>query len=180
MQPSGLYMEYNFISKDSQASIVSELDQGIWRTDLKRRTQHYGSRYDYKKRQPVYDVPPISGSVVENVVNILNPNFQALSGGKSITSVIVNEYMSKQCIAAHTDSPYYGDVVMTLSLGDSTVMTFRKDGDTFPVLLEAGTAVAMTGDVRHNWTHETQSITQDGYRRISVTARCENNLMNKI
>lgn len=173
MVPSGLYVTKNFISQEVQDALMADIDSGEWRTDLKRRTQHYGSRYDYKKKRPVYDVPPITGSSPERAIYMLNPNFQILSGGRSITSVIVNEYTTKQSISAHIDSPYYGEVVMTLSLGGSTVMTFRNGVQVFQVQLDSGDAVALTGDIRHNWTHETQAVNSPGYRRISVTVRCE-------
>ncbi len=39
-----------FISVQEQDLLVSQIDQQSWLTDLKRRVQHYGYKYDYKVR----------------------------------------------------------------------------------------------------------------------------------
>jgi len=49
--PDGLTYRENYISEDEAGRLVQEIDAAPWRTDLKRRVQHYGYRYDYKARQ---------------------------------------------------------------------------------------------------------------------------------
>jgi hypothetical protein len=49
--PDGLTYLENYILGDEADRFVQEIDAAPWRTDLKRRVQHYGYRYDYKSRQ---------------------------------------------------------------------------------------------------------------------------------
>ena len=49
--PNGLTYLENYISDAEADRCVQEIDAAPWRTDLKRRVQHYGYRYDYKSRQ---------------------------------------------------------------------------------------------------------------------------------
>ena len=49
--PDGLTYLENYISEDEADWLVQEIDAAPWRTDLKRRVQHYGYRYNYKSRQ---------------------------------------------------------------------------------------------------------------------------------
>ena len=45
--PDGLTYLENYIQEDEAERLVREIDAAPWRTDLKRRAQHYGYRYDY-------------------------------------------------------------------------------------------------------------------------------------
>lgn len=47
---SGLTYISDFISVQEQDLLLSQIDQQSWLTDLKRRVQHYGYKYDYKAR----------------------------------------------------------------------------------------------------------------------------------
>jgi len=49
--PDGLTYLENYVPEDEADRLVQEIDAAPWRTDLKRRVQHYGYRYDYKARQ---------------------------------------------------------------------------------------------------------------------------------
>lgn len=49
--PNGLTYLENYISEDEASRLVQEINAAPWRTDLKRRVQHYGHRYDYKARK---------------------------------------------------------------------------------------------------------------------------------
>lgn len=48
--PSGVMYFDAFISPEEQATLTAMLDNGTWSTELKRRVQHFGYRYDYKAR----------------------------------------------------------------------------------------------------------------------------------
>src|SRR5258708_6802637 len=41
----------DFLSASEQDAVLREVDLQTWLTDLKRRVQHYGYRYDYKARR---------------------------------------------------------------------------------------------------------------------------------
>ena len=44
----GLYYFYGFLNKHDQRALIECIDAKPWRTDLERRVQHYGWRYDYR------------------------------------------------------------------------------------------------------------------------------------
>ena len=44
----GLSCMTDYISADREQALLSALDQHDWLSDLKRRVQHYGYKYDYK------------------------------------------------------------------------------------------------------------------------------------
>lgn len=175
VSPLGLFVSPNFVTPESNPRCLALIDSGKWREDLGRLTQQYGARYNYSSRKLDYDVPPIAGSVVEPIVQMLQPTFATLSksvGGKEqIEQVIVNDYQPGQKISKHTDSPLFGPVVMTYTIGTGTIVTFKRAGHrSFKVEAENGTVLAMTGESRDLWTHETAPIAAGG-RRVSVTFR---------
>jgi hypothetical protein len=47
----GLYICENIITEDEEHNLLCEINKKIWLTDLSRRVQHYGYKYDYKKRK---------------------------------------------------------------------------------------------------------------------------------
>ncbi len=48
--PSGLLYIPNYIDASAEQELVDTIDAQPWITELKRRVQHYGWRYDYKAR----------------------------------------------------------------------------------------------------------------------------------
>ena len=50
--PDGLILHKNFLSNDEEAKLVAIIYKMKWQTTIKRRrTQHYGSVFDYKRRR---------------------------------------------------------------------------------------------------------------------------------
>ena len=46
----GLAMHQNFVTPEEAAAIISHVDSAPWDTTIKRRTQHYGRRFDYRNK----------------------------------------------------------------------------------------------------------------------------------
>jgi hypothetical protein len=44
----GLQYVPEYISKDQESDLIRSINSNPWLTDLRRRVQHYGWRYDYK------------------------------------------------------------------------------------------------------------------------------------
>ncbi len=175
----GLIYVPDFLSETQERQIVAAIDDGPWRTDLKRRVQHYGWRYDYKARE------------IDMSMRLGPLPAWAMLLAKRLNSegylphlpdqVIVNEYVGKQGISRHTDcTPCFDDGIAMLSLLESWEMIFRdsRRGSTIKVnkVLEQRSVTIMAGEVRYHWTHEIPSrLTEPGglqrHRRISVTFR---------
>jgi len=47
---AGLSYVADYVSPAEQADLLNSIDQQLWLNELKRRVQHYGYKYDYKKR----------------------------------------------------------------------------------------------------------------------------------
>ncbi|MDB4430906.1 alpha-ketoglutarate-dependent dioxygenase AlkB [Pseudomonadales bacterium] len=170
----GLVYIPNYISVENEAYMLKTADEAVWDTTLKRRTQHYGWRYDYKARKVTQEmklgalphfVSRIAKSVVWNGLAMQEPD-----------QAILNEYQVGQGIGFHIDcEPCFGDKIFSLSLGSSAVMNFKRGDTKRSILLEPRSLLMMYGDARHLWQHSIPSRKSDNgiarTRRVSVTLR---------
>ena len=177
----GLEYYSSFISNLEQQNILNLIDKQIWLDDLKRRVQHYGYKYDYKKRS--IDKSMLLGEI-PNWCNIISKKMQ----DKGIIDfvpdqVIVNEYLPGQGISNHIDcEPCFNDTILSLSLASSCIMQFTNKNnmqEIIPVLLEPCSLVVLKEDARYNWMHGIKSVKTDSFygqkltrkRRVSLTFR---------
>lgn len=178
---SGLKYIPDFITSQEEQDLLTAINNEKWLADLKRRVQHYGYKYDYKKRSLDYsmfigEIPQWTKVVADRIVE------QGLMK-KTPDQVIVNEYLPGQGIADHIDcEPCFEDTIISLSLGSQCIMDFKnKDNkkEKQEVLLEAKSLVVITGEARYNWTHGIPSREKDKWlgryiarrTRVSLTFR---------
>lgn len=170
----------DYISADEAEKLLLAIDQQIWSTQLKRRVQHYGYQYDYKKR--LID-PAMNLGALPNWAQDIAERF-TLEGltEKNPNQVIVNEYQPGQGIANHIDCvPCFGNTIVSLSLGGTCVMEFThgKTKDKIPVLLLPRSIIILQGAARYEWQHGIVARKTDKYqgrefvrtRRVSLTFR---------
>jgi len=180
MDISGLIYHKNYITSSEHDTLLATIDGQIWMTDLKRRVQHYGYRYDYRARATTTD--RYLGALPDWLM-VLG---KKLHGDRLIpaipTQVIINEYLAGQGIAPHVDcEPCFGDTIISLSLGSSCVMNFAhlKSDIEIPILLEPCSLVIMQAESRYLWKHGIPARKNDIFagktihrqRRVSVTFR---------
>ena len=148
---SGLLYIPNFVSVEEQVMLLEVINKQVWLSDLKRRVQHYGYKYDYKRRnidQSMFlgKLPEWTKFITDRLISqnlIQNPD-----------QLIVNEYLVGQGISDHIDcEPCFGETIISLTLGSTCVMNFKNGSDKVEVLLEKGSLVVLTGDARYKWTH---------------------------
>ena len=180
MSPPGCYIVPNFIDDDQEAALLRTIDRQPWLSDLKRRVQHYGYRYDYRFRDisgadKLGEIPDWLSEIGRILVR--NGHYST-----EPDQVIINEYLPGQGIAAHIDRQHcFADRVATVSLGSQCVMRFenRQLGEKIDVELPPRSLAMITGDSRYNWTHAIaarKSDVIDGVRvprrrRVSLTYR---------
>lgn len=172
LQINGLEYTPNFISVDDECALLAQIDKQPWFTDLKRRVQHYGYKYDYKARAVTQD--SYLGPLPEWLLSIANKlSFKP-------DQAIVNEYLPGQGISAHIDcQPCFGNTIASLSLGSSVMMQFAKDGQKEELYLAPRSLIILSGQSRHQWTHAIPARKSDVVngiklprdRRVSVTFR---------
>ena len=178
--PDGLTYLENYISDDDADRLVQEIDAASWRTDLKRRVQHYGYRYDYKARQARREdylgpLPELFQQLAERLTS--EGHFQAVPD-----QLIINEYQPGQGISAHIDcQPCFGETIASLSLLSACVMRFASPAHSqqMELHLKPASLLVLKADARHMWTHAIPSRKTDVVegqkhvrcRRISLTFR---------
>jgi alkylated DNA repair dioxygenase AlkB len=163
-----------------EAELLARIDVAPWSSELRRRVQHYGHRYDYGRRSVAgrAPAPPLPGWVVELAERLHREGVMASPADQ----VIVNEYLPGQGISAHVDCvPCFGPDVAAISLGSACTMDFTslEGGVKVPVRLEPGSLCVMTGPARYEWRHaiaaRKSDLTDTGRiprgRRVSVTFR---------
>jgi alkylated DNA repair dioxygenase AlkB len=173
---AGLRYYPGLLSEEEQAEILRQIDSLPWQSDLKRRVQHYGYKYDYKARS-------INHSMRVGQL----PNFARQIGQRLLDlslisempdQMIANEYRPGQGITAHVDcEPCFKDTIVTVSLGSVYTMDFicLETQEVQSVRLELGSALIIRGDARYKWMHRIRSrMNDDGIprgRRVSLTFR---------
>jgi alkylated DNA repair dioxygenase AlkB len=178
--PDGLTYLENYISEDEANRLVQEIDAAPWCTDLKRRVQHYGYRYDYKARQALREdylgpLPEVFQQLAQRLTD--ERHFQSLPD-----QVIVNEYEPGQGISAHIDcEPCFGATIASLSLLSACVMRFSSQAYSrqMDLYLQPASLLVLNGDARHFWTHAIPARKTDVIegqkhrrsRRLSLTFR---------
>ena len=175
----GLRVVDAFLSRDAQAALADVIDRGEWLTDLRRRVQHYGYRYNYARRNVE---SAFLGPLPEWAAALARRLHQDGYTPTVPDQLIVNEYEPGQGIAAHVDCiPCFGDVILSVSLLSACVMQFThiESREQVPILLEPGSLLVMQGEARYRWKHGIAARKSDTYqgrkitraRRLSLTFR---------
>jgi alkylated DNA repair dioxygenase AlkB len=182
-QISGLKIYFDFITKDEEKQLLACIDKNEWLSDLKRRVQHFGYKYDYKARRidKTFYIGEIPNWITFLCSRLQDQNIIYFNPDQAI----INEYIDDQGIAAHIDcEPCFGDIIISISLGGQCVMNFQRDAttkeqDKIPLLIPPRTLIVMTGESRFKWYHGIPPRKSDKFneqihkrqRRVSITFR---------
>lgn len=177
----GLSYVADYITEEAQTWLLAKVDNGLWLDDLKRRVQHYGFKYDYRKRK--VDMSMHVGQLPYWLERLSQKLHRDGYMPEIADQVIVNEYLPGQGISAHIDcEPCFKDTIVSMSLASSCVMYFTNKLDhtlKIPVLLEPRSIVVLTGQARYEWLHSITARRYDEWesnrlergRRVSLTFR---------
>lgn len=175
----GLIIIEDFISDFEHDKLLVEIDKLDWSSELKRRVQHYGYKYNYKSRtinSQMKSLPfpkwaiEVAAKLEENAI------FKSLPD-----QLIINEYLPGQGISSHIDcEPCFSDIVVSISLNSTCIMKFsRENREDVDVILKPKSAIVLTEDARYKWKHSIPSRKSDDIngkkikrsRRLSLTYR---------
>lgn len=177
--PGLRYIEH-YLTEAEEAELLAVVDEQPWLSDLSRRVQHYGWRYDYSSRsidpdQYLGPLPVWAATLAERL---------KLDGylAQVPDQLIVNEYQPGQGIAPHIDCiPCFGEVIVSVSLGSACLMDFTSvdTRETHALLLEPGSLLLLAQDARYRWQHgiarrksdRIDGVTYLRSRRVSLTFR---------
>ena len=177
---SGLTYIPDFISAQEQDFLLAQIDQQAWLTDLKRRVQHYGYKYDYKARAVSSDA--YLGPLPDWVLSVSKKLHNASIFPSAPDQVIVNEYLPGQGISAHIDCvPCFADIIASLSLNSPCIMELSnpKTGEKNSIILEERSLIVLSDSARYEWQHAIPARKSDiinglkteRTRRVSLTFR---------
>jgi alkylated DNA repair dioxygenase AlkB len=177
----GLRYLPDYLSPEEAERHLAAVDASPWLTELQRRVQHYGWRYDYRRR--VVDPSLYLGPLPEWARELAERLYHDGLVEAVPDQLIVNEYEPGQGIAPHVDCvPCFGPTVLSLSLGAACRMEFTEPETRAKesLLLEPGSLLVLQRDARYRWQHSIaarKSDPNDGGpnrprgRRISLTFR---------
>ncbi|TAM27081.1 MAG: alpha-ketoglutarate-dependent dioxygenase AlkB [Rhodanobacter sp.] len=173
--PPGLEVIPEYISALEEKELLAAVDSALWLTDLRRRVQHYGWKYDYKAREVTRasylgPLPPWAAKLAQRLLREgLMPELP--------DQVIVNDYQANQGISKHVDcKDCFRGPIITISLLESWGMVFRSPrGEKHEEILMRRSAAVLDGPSRNVWTHEIplRKKEKSGLRgrRVSLTFR---------
>src|SRR5262249_27603509 len=133
----GLRYLPDFITPQQHDALLRHINAQPWLTELRRRVQHYGWRYDYKAR--AVDVSMRLGPLPDWALDIIRLIRERGLTDEEPDQVIVNEYEPGQGIAPHVDCvPCFTGTILSLTLGSACVLDFKhkKTRQAVPLLLE--------------------------------------------
>ncbi|QED23056.1 alpha-ketoglutarate-dependent dioxygenase AlkB [Candidatus Deianiraea vastatrix] len=156
----GLSYATNYITLEQEQFLIDRIDKQPWLSDLKRRVQHYGYKYDYKARRIT---PDLKIADVPAWLQIL-PSFD---------QVIINEYRAGQGITPHIDCiPCFGDTICIVSLLEDCEMILENAGVKHSIILHQKSLLKLEGEARYKWKHSIpQRKSNINNRRVSITYR---------
>jgi len=201
---SGLTLYRNFVSLAEEQEILRFLNDPSrcsWRTDLSRRTMHFGGTYclmpsktqsgDQSSKPQILQAPPMPVELSWLIQRMVDA--RVFPSDKRPQYCIVNEYTGAQGISAHTENFQFGEPVVGLSLllacpirfieltrpFDGSVRSGKagkadKTGKKVDVQLPGRSLLVMRGESRWKWQHEilrSKKGRGDGWKRVSLTFR---------
>ena len=165
------------VTEAGATEMLEAIDQEEWSSEIGRRVQHYGYRYDYRGKAAPTPTTPFP-DWAEELCRSVKPYFETAP-----TQCIINEYSPGQGIGMHSDAPTFGAIVVSITLGSAWEMRFRharahryeRDGldDDERAVLPVGSALILSGRARSEWMHGIcrKHSTAEAGRRVSATFR---------
>lgn len=169
----GLYYHQNVIPKSAQDELLrffegikeepASEDSGsplFWEKAgiASRKVLHFGYQYPYNralKLIPTHPIPEIiQRLLIEPLQNL--PGVKGPDGDWLPDQVIINRYLCKQGIGAHTDhKKLFQDRIVCVTLGEPADMLFKHmELENCTIGTEPGSVYVMTGKARWEYTHE--------------------------
>ncbi len=167
----------DFVTPAEEDRLLLRIGQAPWMTELSRRVQHYGYRYDYRGASR-----PVPATPFPRWAEAMADRLRAHFAGALPVQCIVNEYRPGQGIGMHADHRDFGPVVASLSLAADWPMRFHRragryvrgglPGDDVAVLPRRSVLV-LAGTARRDWMHgiDPADTARGTATRVSATFR---------
>lgn len=173
-RPDGLVYKANFLSVEDERELLDYLveDSATWNTAgprANRVVKHYGYNYPYSRKLELTlaePIPPIIVKIIQQLRTI--PELRDFEPDQAI----INRYLTGEGISKHIDhTELFGDTVVSVSIGCSANMRFRKDNAVHDQTVQRRSLYAMQRAARYEWTHEMCKSKAQCSTRFSITFR---------
>ncbi|KAL4488885.1 hypothetical protein ABPG72_005672 [Tetrahymena utriculariae] len=177
-QVQGLTYIDSILTEEEEVFILKEVYESDWNTQIKRRTQHYGYKYDYTVKS--IDKNMFLGALPKYAINLC----QRLIDEKIIKvmpdQMIINEYLPGQGINPHIDkTDIFGETIFSISLGSGCIMKLTCDETEIDIYLKRRSILILEDKARYNFKHSIPSRKSDKINgktiqrstRVSLTFR---------
>lgn len=199
----GLSLYRDFVTPTEEAGILGFLNDSsrcAWRTDLSRRTMHFGGTYCVmpskddaaKQAKPeILQAPDMPQEFQWLIQRFVDSN--VYRDDQRPQFCIVNEYTGNLGISAHTENFQFSEPVVGLSLVSACPIRFHELTEAFDGSVRSGQAaranktgrivdtqlparslLVMNGPSRWSWQHEIVRSAKGrgpGWKRVSLTFR---------
>lgn len=177
---SGLSYFPDYITEAEEQQLLALVDAQAWMHDLRRRVQHYGYCYDYRRRSIKQSMA--LGDLPNWLAGVARHFYEDGIISEVPDQVIVNEYQPGMGIAPHVDcEPCFKGTIISLSLGSPCIMDFTHvhTGAQQSLLLQPCSLLVLQGEARYDWKHGIAPRKSDSFmgreiyrgRRVSLTFR---------
>ncbi|XP_051169030.1 alkylated DNA repair protein alkB homolog 8 [Leptopilina boulardi] len=152
----GLRVIENFLTEEQEEvllkSIVWEEDDDVSSELKHRRVKHFGYKFCYDTNTVNIDDPitpiPQDYHFLQKLFN------EAECGGHEFDQITINRYLPGQGIPPHIDThSVFENTILSLSLGSSSVMDFKRGKEKISILLPARSLLIMSDESRYAWSH---------------------------
>lgn len=174
----GLVYVPEYIGEEAHGRLIQIMDSSDWLGDLRRRTQHYGYKYDYAKRG--LDASMHLGALPDWAADLARRLFDEGYTDALADQAVVNEYEPGQGIAAHIDCvPCFGESIAAITLGSGCNLDFTRGEEKHSLYVAPRSLFVMRGAARYAWRHGiaarksdvVEGVRRARGRRISLTLR---------
>lgn len=199
----GLEVHHDFVDPNEERELIAFLNGASkckWRTDLTRRTMHFGGTYCLMpskanslstSKPEILHAPPMPQEMDWLIKRLVDAN--VFSSSQIPQYCIVNEYTGNLGISAHTENFQFAEPVVGLSLLSACPIRFHeltkpydgsvrsgkagkaaKTGKVVDVQMPGRSLLVMRGESRWKWQHEITRSTKgrgSGWKRVSLTFR---------
>ena len=175
--PEGLIYYPNLLTIEQEAALVTlfNSESDSWDTAgsrAARTVKHFGYTYPYTRKLELLPTTPITPEFYPLILEMRKvPGLEDFMPEQAI----VNRYLKNQGISPHIDHPLlFGDIVVSISVGCSATMRFKKGSQGHDQNVAPRSLYAMTGPSRSEWTHEMCKRKSQCDTRYSITFRTVN------
>ncbi|KAL4441777.1 hypothetical protein ABPG74_008774 [Tetrahymena malaccensis] len=159
-QVQGLRYIDSILTEEEEVLILKNVYENEWNTQLKRRTQHYGYKYDYTIKS--IDKNMYLGALPKYAIDLC----QRLIDQKIIIvmpdQMIINEYLPGQGISPHIDkTDIFGETIFSVSLGSGCIMKLSCDETEIDLYLKRRSILILEDKARYSFKHSIPSRKSD-------------------